>query len=277
MKRKWKMAARVCNYAVQANLQLQWKALCKFLCFNLWCTYKSAPYITRVELWTFAQPLTWSEFWFQVFQFHKCLSASYQWNCTVRTLILMPVIILEMWMKYPHPNVPNFGYGFLDGLRQGRLQKRGPLICKPFSLWPYSTEQNCMPSSIEISGVWWENNIPLKMLSVRGPVLTTNMTLNIASCNTNVPISINPADLYLQRPPSNHRNELKLCNMSMNDFPYGVFSNPWGCAPESTCIWAWTPLSQTLLIQWNWPVDLHLIWALLFSSVWWQIATINFK
>jgi hypothetical protein len=50
MKRKWKMAARVCNYAVQANLQLQWKALCKFLCFNLWCTLKAAPYITRVEL-----------------------------------------------------------------------------------------------------------------------------------------------------------------------------------------------------------------------------------
>jgi hypothetical protein len=72
------------------------------------------------------------------------------------------------------------------------------------------------------------------------------MTLNIASCNTNVPISINPADLYVQRPPSNHRNELKLCNMLMNDFPYGVFSNPWGYAPESTCIWAWTPLSQTL-------------------------------
>jgi hypothetical protein len=68
---------------------------------------------------------------------------------------------------------------------------------------------------------------------------------------------------------------LKLCNMSMNDFPYGVFSNPWGYAPESICIWAWTPLSQTLLIQWNWLVDLHLIWALLFSSVLWQLATIN--
>jgi hypothetical protein len=189
----------------------------------------------------------------------------------------MPVIILEMWMKYLHLNVPNFGYGFLDALRQGILQKLRLLICKPIFMWPYSREQNCMPSSIEISGGWWENNIPLKMLSVRGAVLTTNMTLNIASCNTNVSISNNPANMYLQRPPSNHRSELKLCNMSMNDFPYGVFSNPWGYAPESTCIWACTPLSQTLLIQWNWPVDLHLIWALLFSSVLCQIATINFK
>lgn len=51
-----------------------------------------------------------------------------------------------------------------------------------------------------------------------------------------VPISINPADLYLQRPRSKYRNGLKLCNMSMNDFPYGVFSSPWGYAPESTCI-----------------------------------------